>query len=172
LCASRGTKGPRYLASPPINNLRTTPPSGRISFIGSPDILVDTTRLDSLPPRKHTSAANKSCARRITASCWTAAANWQGEGLSNMPIFRIRMAHDAFAAVCRRSKDLQRADLRSAVVGNDVDAPGLQNVIFPTHPLTPTPRAKREFMTRIHDPDGELRCRSLCRRCGRRSHRA
>src|ERR1700752_2593787 len=46
LCASRRSRWSRYLAVSPIHNLRTTPPSGRISFIGSPDIIVDKTRLD------------------------------------------------------------------------------------------------------------------------------
>src|ERR1700751_3894085 len=49
LCASRRSRWSRYLAVSPIHNLRTTPPSGRISFIGSPDIIVivDKTRLES-----------------------------------------------------------------------------------------------------------------------------
>jgi hypothetical protein len=53
-----------------------------------------------------------------------------------MPIFRIRMAPDAFATVCRRNEDmgledmdLQDMDLQDmdlAVVGNDADVARLQ----------------------------------------------
>jgi hypothetical protein len=48
-----------------------------------------------------------------------------------MPIFRIRMAPDAFATVCRRNEDmdLEDIDLQDmdlAVVGNDADVTRLQ----------------------------------------------
>ncbi len=48
-----------------------------------------------------------------------------------MPIFRIRMAPDAFATVCRRNEDmgLEDVDLQDmdlAVVGNDADVARLQ----------------------------------------------
>jgi hypothetical protein len=48
-----------------------------------------------------------------------------------MPIFRIRMAPDAFATVCRRnedmgSEDMDLQDMGLAVVGNDADVARLQ----------------------------------------------
>ena len=55
LSASRRSIWSRYLAVSPIHNLRITPPSGRTSCIGSPDIRRPTCRQDppcSLPPRK------------------------------------------------------------------------------------------------------------------------
>ena len=43
-----------------------------------------------------------------------------------MPIFRIRMAPDAFATVCRRNEDMDLEDMDLAVVGNDADVARLQ----------------------------------------------
>ena len=48
-----------------------------------------------------------------------------------MPIFRIRMAPDAFATVCRRNEDMELEDMvlqdmDLAVVGNDADVARLQ----------------------------------------------
>jgi hypothetical protein len=53
------------------------------------------------------------------------AANWQGEGLSNMPIFRIRMARDAFATVCWRSEDSLKSDLLAQDLSSLISAPVL-----------------------------------------------